>query len=72
MQAENQVILNVDSQTIGLETPLMKACESGNREIVIALLRAGCNPLLKDIQERTADTYAKLHHPNKDIHIFLR
>ena len=50
----------------------MKAAEAGNRNIVVALLRAGCNPFLEDVQGRTADMYAESNHPNMDIHFILR
>ena len=55
-----------------METPLMKAAEAGNRNIVVSLLRAGCNPFLEDVQGRTADMYAESNHPNMDIHLILR
>ena len=50
----------------------MKAAEAGNREIVVDLLRAGCNPFLEDVQGRTADMYAQSNHPHMDIHTILR
>ena len=49
MQPQEEMSINVDAETIGRETPLMKAAESGNRNIVVALLRAGCNPFLEDV-----------------------
>ena len=72
MQPQEELSINVDCETIGKETPLMKAAESGNRNIVVALLRAGCNPFLEDVQGRTADMYAESNHPNMDIHVILR
>ena len=50
----------IDAQTIGGETPLMKACEAGNMEICIKLLRAGCNPFIQDNQGKDAAFYARL------------
>ena len=65
-------MIDVDCETIGNETPLMKAAESGNMNIVIALLRAGCNPFREDVQGRTADVYAEANHPTMNIHTILR
>ena len=42
-------------QTIGGETPLMKAAQSGNPAIVEALVRAGSDPFLVDKRNRRAD-----------------
>ena len=72
MQPQEEMSINVDCETIGKETPLMKAAEAGNRNIVVALLRAGCNPFLEDVQGRTADVYAENNHPHLEIHIILR
>ena len=36
--------INVNAQTIGGETPLMRAAECGNLNICIALLKAGSDP----------------------------
>jgi len=36
----------VDAQTLGLETPLMKACASGNIDICNLLIETGCNPFI--------------------------
>ena len=46
----------------------MKACESGNMEICIALLQNGCDPFLADKNNRKADEYAAVNHPDKNIH----
>ena len=59
--------LNLDGQSIGGETPLMKAAEAGSMEICIALLRAGCNPFITDNQGKDAAFYAKLQHPLTQI-----
>ena len=62
----------IDQQTIGDETPLMKAAEQGNIEIIFMLLKAGANPFIKNKQGRTADTYAEANHPQTEIHVKLR
>ena len=50
----------------------MKAAESGIKDNVINLLRAGCNPFLQDLRGLRADHYAEINHPDKDIHTILR
>jgi len=72
MQPQEENTIDVDCVSIGRETPLMKAAEAGNKNIVVALLRAGCNPFLEDVQGRTADLYAECNHPTMDIHVILR
>ena len=72
MQPQEEMQINVDCQTIGQETPLMKAAEAGNRNIVVALLRASCNPFLENVMGKTADMYAESNHPSMDIHSVLR
>jgi hypothetical protein len=37
-----------NQNTIGDETPLMKAAEQGSMEIIFMLLKAGSNPFLKN------------------------
>ena len=46
--------LNINSQTIGGETPLIKAAEQGSLDVCIALIKAGANPLLVDNLGRNA------------------
>ena len=50
----------------------MKAGQSGNLEIVIQILRAGCNPFLEDNQGLRADHHAERNHPTLEIHLILR
>ena len=50
----------------------MKAAQSGNLEIVIQILRAGCNPFLEDNQGLRADHHAERNHPTLEIHVILR
>ena len=47
----------------------MKAAEAGSLDIVLFLLREGCNPWLHDARHvnRTAVWYAKLNSPNGKI-----
>ena len=62
----------VDAQTIGGESPLMKACECGHMDICISLLQAGCNPFLTDNMGRNAVVYARVNHPDREIHTMLQ
>ena len=50
----------------------MRAAEGGNIDICILLLKAEANPFLKDNNDRTAEMYAKLCHPDKNIHEMLK
>ena len=59
--------LELDAITIGGETALIKAAESGHMDICVDLLRAGANPFLTDNNGRRADQYAKINHPDKNI-----
>ena len=44
----NKENLDVNSQAIGGKTALMKACETGNEKITLALLEAKCDPTITD------------------------
>ena len=47
--------MELDAVSIGGETALMKAAESGWMDICVELLRAGANPFLADNNGRRAD-----------------
>ena len=53
--------LQLDHQTIGGETALMKAAGIGQTDICILLMKSGCNPFLKDSGNMTADQYALIY-----------
>ena len=50
--------LELDAVSIGGETALMKAAESGFMDICVDLLRAGANPFLTNNHGKRADHYA--------------
>ena len=47
--------VNVNAQTIGGETPLMKAADNGNASICEAIILAGADLFLVDKRNRRAD-----------------
>ena len=72
LEAEKEAKVNIDAQSIGGETPLMKAAEHGSVDNFNMLLKAGCNPFLKDIHGKRADDYAEINHPEQNVHMVLR
>ena len=50
--------VNINCQTIGGETPLIKAADSGNFEIVKMLCLSKADPHLRDVRGMTAMDYA--------------
>ena len=71
-QAAVEALINldevqIDAQSIGGETPLMKAATQGHRDIVQALLAKNANPNLKSNLGHSARDYAMINHPGSDI-----
>ena len=54
--------IQIDAQTIGGETPLMKAATMGHREIILQLIAAGANKGLASNNGLTAQGFAEINH----------
>ena len=59
--------IHIDAQTIGGETPLMKAATQGHREIISTLLARGANPTLKSNNGLLAKDFAEINHRGTDL-----
>ena len=49
----------------------MRASESGNYDVVVKILQANADPTIQDNDGHTAEYYAKLIHPESNIHTML-
>lgn len=54
-----QTVLNINTITIGGETPLMKAAQNGRGDICQLLLLNGADPLMVDSMNQRADQHAQ-------------
>ena len=54
--------IQINAQTIGGETPLMKAATMGHREVIEKLLSAGANASLQSNNGLTAKNFAEINH----------
>ena len=50
----------------------MKAAEKGDMDIVVKLLKAGADPFQQDRRGLSACDYARIHHPEKQLHQVLQ
>ena len=48
-------VIDLEAQSLGGETILMKAAECGNIDICIQLCKEGCNPFVQNYNGKTAD-----------------
>ena len=52
--------IQINQLTIGQESPLIKACDSGQFEVAAVLCDCGADPTIKDVRDISALEYAQM------------